>query len=208
MQVADILAQIGRFVVQLIDSLGYGGIAILMALSSAGIPIPSEVIMPSAGALVAQGKFQLWAVVLFGATGALCGSLALYLVGRYAGRRFLIRYGRYILLSERELTLAEKFFLKYGWLALFLGQMLPLIRCYIAFPAGVSKMKIWMLFIASFLGSLIWSFLLGFIGVRLGDKWEIIEPYFREFDIIILAVLLVLLIIAIIFRFKGRTALT
>jgi len=208
MQIADILALIGRFIVQAIDSLGYGGISLLMGIGAAGIPLPSEIIMPSSGALVAQGRFNLWGIALSGAMGTIFGSLILYSLGKYLGRELILRYGRYILLSQRELEVAERFFLKYGWLALFLGQMIPLVRSYIALPAGIGKVKLWVLVIASFLGSLIWSFFLGFLGMRLGDNWSQIEPYFREFDYLILLAILSLIIIAIWLRLGKRTSLT
>lgn len=177
-----------------------------MGLGSCGIPLPSEVIMPSSGALVSQGRLSLWGIAISGAIGTLWGSLILYYFGRYVGREFILRYGRYVLLSPKELSLAERFFQRYGWLALFLGQMIPLIRAYIALPAGVGKAKIWAFCIASFSGSLIWALGLGFIGMHLGDNWGKIEPYFRKFDYLILSLIALLLIVAVWWRMAKRTS--
>jgi len=208
MQIADLLTHIGRFVLQTIDSLGYGGIFTLMALGAMGIPLPSEVIMPSSGALVVSGRFTLLGITIAGAIGTLIGSLIFYFIGSYIGRDFIIRYGRYILLSQRELTIAENFSRKYGWIALFLGQMLPIVRAYISFPAGVARMKVWLVAVACFLGASLWSLTLGFLGTKLGDNWEKIQPYFRHFDYLLLISLIVLLALAIWFRLRGRSSLT
>ncbi len=207
MQIADILTHMGRFIAEVIDSLGYGGIALLMGMGAMGIPLPSEVIMPASGALVAQGRFNLLCITFSGALGTLCGSLIFYSLGRYIGRGFVLRYGRYILLSPKELTIAERFFLKYGWIALFLGQMIPLLRAYIALPAGISKMKIRLVGVTCFLGALVWSFTLGFLGMKLGDNWERIEPYFRQIDYLVLSILFLLIIFAIWLRVR-KSSLT
>jgi membrane protein YqaA with SNARE-associated domain len=131
------LSQVARFITDTIDAMGYGGIFLLMGVSSSGIPLPSEVILPFSGVLADKGHFSLLGIALFGALGSLCGTIALYLIGKNFGRAFFIRYGKYLFVSHRELSLAESFFQKYGWLAVFLGQLLPLIRTYIAFPAGM-----------------------------------------------------------------------
>lgn len=179
-----------------------------MALGAMGIPLPSELIMPSSGALVVSGRFTLLGITIAGALGTLVGSLLFYFIGIYIGRDFVIRYGRYILFSQKELTMAEKFFLKYGWIALFLGQMIPLVRAYISFPAGVARMKVWLVAVACFLGASLWSFALGFWGMKLGDNWEKIEPYFRQVDYLVLLIIVLLLALAIWFRLRGRSSLT
>ncbi|MBC7330478.1 DedA family protein [bacterium] len=198
------LSQVARFITDTIDAMGYGGIFLLMGISSSGIPLPSEVILPFSGALAGKGRFSLLGIALFGAFGSLGGTFVLYLIGKNFGRAFFIRYGKYLFVSHREISLAESFFRKYGWLAVFLGQLLPLIRTYIAFPAGMGKLNLAVVAGTSFSGSFIWSFSLASIGFKLGENWQRIEPFFREFDYLVLATILLLLLFAIWLRLKGK----
>lgn len=208
MQISGILIYIGQFIIKTIDLLGYIGTAFLMALGGMGIPLPSEIIMPFSGALVAQRRFNFLGITLAASIGTLLGSTILYCIGRYVGRNFFIRYGRYLFLSQKELTIAEKFFLKYGWIAILLGEMIPVIRAYIAFPAGIARVKFVIFFVACFVGAFMWSFALTFAGMKLGDNWEQIEPFFRQVDYLILLLIFLLVALAIWLRFKGRTSLT
>ena len=198
------LSQVARFITDTIDAMGYGGIFLLMGVSSSGIPLPSEVILPFSGALAEKGRFSLLGIALFGALGSLCGTIALYLIGKNFGRAFFIRYGKYFFVSHRELSLAESFFQKYGWLAVFLGQLLPLIRAYIAFPAGMGKINLAIVAGTSFSGSFIWSLSLASVGFKLGENWQRIEPFFREFDYLILIAIILLFLLAVLLRLKGR----
>ena len=198
------LSQIARFITNTIDSMGYGGIFLLTGISSAGIPLPSEIILPFSGALAEKGHFHILGIAIFGAFGSLCGTFVLYLIGKHFGRAFFIRYGKYLFVSHKELSLAESFFQKYGWLAVFLGQLLPLIRTYIAFPAGMGKVNIAVVATYSFSGSFIWSLSLASLGFKLGENWKRIEPYFREFDYLVLIAVLFSLLFAIWLRLKGK----
>lgn len=179
-----------------------------MALGGMGIPLPSEVIMPFSGALVAQGRFNFLGIILCASIGTLLGSTILYCIGRYVGRNFFIRYGRYFLVSQKELAIAERFFLKYGWIAILLGEMIPIIRAYIAFPAGIAKVKIRIFIVVCFLGAFIWSFALTFAGMKLGDNWEQIEPFFRQMDYLVLFIIFVIIALAIFLRIRGKSSLT
>ncbi|MGB9878037.1 MAG: DedA family protein [bacterium] len=199
---ANFLGEIGRFIINTIDAMGYPGVFLLMVLSSSAVPLPSEIVMPFSGVLVGKGRFNLFLISLCGATGSLLGSLLLYLIGSYLGRAFLLRYGKYFLFSPSELSRAERFFWCYGWVALFFGQFIPLIRSYIALPAGLGKLNIGITSATCFTGSLLWSFSLAFLGFKLGENWRQLEPYFRKFDYLVLFAILLLVFLAIWHRIK------
>jgi membrane protein DedA with SNARE-associated domain len=201
---AHFLSQVAHFITNTIEAIGYGGIFILMGISSSGIPLPSEVILPFSGALAEKGRFSLLGIALFGALGSLSGTIVLYSIGKRYGKAFFIRYGKYLFLSHKELSLAESFFQKHGWLAVFLGQLLPLIRAYIAFPAGMGRVNIGIVAGTSLSGSFLWSFILASIGFKLGENWEIIGPYFREFDYLVLIIIVILFSLMVWLRLKGK----
>ncbi|MGZ7049838.1 MAG: DedA family protein [Methanobacterium sp.] len=180
-----IVESVSNFAISLIENLGYWGIFIGMTLESACIPLPSEVIMPFAGFVVNEGKLTLWGITLVGALGNLFGSLIAYFVGLKGGRPFLEKYGKYLLIGHRELDLADSWFKKYGHEAVFISRMLPIIRTFISLPAGIARMDLKKFIIYTFLGSLPWTFALGYIGIQLGREWSIIKNYFQILDIIV-----------------------
>ncbi len=180
--IADILTWIASLIINIISSTGYFGVTFLMALESACLPIPSEIIMPFSGYLVVIGKFALWPVIIWGAIGNLIGSIIAYFIGIYGGRAFIKKYGKYILLSQEELDKSENFFKKYGSLSIFFSRLLPIVRTFISLPAGIARMPFWKFCFYTLIGSLPWSALLTYIGVFLGENWRIVEVYFRKFD--------------------------
>jgi membrane protein DedA with SNARE-associated domain len=190
----EILAQVSSLILAVISGLGYFGVFLLMALESACLPIPSEIIMPFSGYLVAAGKFSLWFVVIAGTLGNLAGSIVAYFVGYYGGRPLVEKYGKYILISSHDLDRAEAWFKKYGSASIFFSRLLPIVRTFISFPAGVAKMPFWKFCLYTVLGCLPWSILLTYVGIVLGDNWKSIEVYFHKFDwvVLILAVLLII----------------
>jgi membrane protein DedA with SNARE-associated domain len=170
-----------------ISQYGYMGIILLMALESATLPVPSEIVMPFAGFLVwEQGVMNLPGVILAGTIGCTLGSIAAYAVGYYAGRPVILRYGKYVLLSERHLVQAERWFARYGGKATFIARLLPIIRTVISLPAGISKMKFKPFVLYSFVGSLPWTAWLAYVGFWLGPNWEEIGSVFRGMDILVL----------------------
>jgi len=185
-----IINLVTNFVINIISSWGYFGVGLMMAIESVCIPLPSEIIMPFAGFLVAQGKFTLLGVTLAGALGCLVGSVAAYAVGIYGGRAFIEKYGGYILISKHDLNLADKFFNKYGSSAIFFSRLLPVIRTFISLPAGIAKMNFTKFVVYTFLGSLPWCFALAYIGKKLGDNWDTLGVYFHKFDFVIVIVIL------------------
>lgn len=187
-----ILETLASIVIQTIETTGYAGIGFLMALESANIPIPSEVIMPFAGYLVSKGEFGFWQVVFCGAIGNLLGSLASYALGFYGGRAFLARYGKWFFITPHDVALADRLFWKYGAIIAFVSRVLPVVRTFISFPAGVAKMDLRKFALYTFAGSFLWSGLLAYIGVQLGENWHSLEGYFRTFDWLVAGILLCL----------------
>jgi membrane protein DedA with SNARE-associated domain len=188
--VAKLFSLLAAAIIDLITRGGYLGIVLLMGIESACIPLPSEVIMPFSGYLVFQGTLVLWLVVLAGAIGCVLGSLLAYAVGAWGGRRLVERYGKYVLVSRRDLDLADRWFREHGGIIVFVGRLLPVVRTFIAFPAGVARMPVWRFCVYTFLGSLIWCALLAWIGMKLGQHWDTLGGWFHRFDAVILAVLL------------------
>jgi len=184
-----ILAVLFVFIKSMIAFSGYGGIVILMGIESACIPLPSELIMPFAGYLVFEGTMKLFWVATAGAIGCNLGSLVAYEIGFYGGRPLVVRYGRWILLGNPELDLAEKFFARWGYLAVFFARLLPVIRTFIALPAGIAQMPRGRFHIYTFLGSWPWCFALAWFGMKLGENWRFLSKYLHKFDAVILVVL-------------------
>jgi membrane protein DedA with SNARE-associated domain len=186
--VAKIIGILSSFIVGVISTLGYSGIVLLMAIESACIPLPSEIIMPFSGYLVSRGEMNLWAVGVAGAVGCVVGSWVAYYAGMYGGRPFIEKYGRYILLSRHDLDLADRWFAKYGELIVFTARLLPAIRTFIAFPAGVARMNMTRFTIYTFAGSLPWCLGLAYVGQKLGEQWdkdETLKTWFHRFDFVI-----------------------
>jgi membrane protein DedA with SNARE-associated domain len=187
----DLLAQITNFITNTISAWGYVGVALLMAIESAAIPLPSEIIMPFAGFLVDSGRFSLMGLGFAGAIGSVIGSWITYFLGYFGGRALITRYGKFVFISEHDLDLTEKFFQRFGTWSTFIGRVLPVVRTFISIPAGIGKVPFWSFTLASFVGSFIWSYFLAWLGFKLGENWHSLEGYFRKFDIVIVALILV-----------------
>jgi membrane protein DedA with SNARE-associated domain len=202
--VTSFIELLGRFIIAVISGSGYAGILLLMAIESACIPLPSEVIMPFSGYLVSTGRFNLWAVAVAGALGCNLGSLVAYYVGAWGGRPLVERYGRYALVSRHDLEMADRFFARYGEWAVFIARLLPVIRTFIALPAGISRMNVWRFHLYTFLGSLPWCLVLAYLGLKLGPRYTILREYFHRFDTV-LGVLIVAAIVWFVYdRWKNR----
>ena len=181
-----------NFTIHLIENMGYWGVFAGMMLESACIPLPSEIIMPLSGYVAYEGKMTLLGITLIGTLGNLAGSLIAYLVGLKGGRPFLQEYGRYVFITQRRLEMADWWFEKYGDKAVFISRLIPIIRTFISLPAGITRMDLKKFVIYTFIGSLTWTFALGYLGFRLGHDWEIIRNYFHILDIfVVLGVLTV-----------------
>jgi len=186
--IARLIEFISGIIVATISLMGYSGIVMLMAIESACIPLPSEIIMPFSGYLVSTGELNLWLVALAGAIGCVLGSLVAYWVGMYGGRPLIEKYGRYLLVSRRDLDMADRWFAKRGEIIVFVSRLLPAIRTFIAFPAGVAKMDLKRFIIYTFAGSFPWCLGLAYVGQKLGEKWnkdDTLKTWFHRFDFLI-----------------------
>ena len=195
--IARLLEAVGAFVVSVISHLGYPGILLLMAIESACIPLPSEVIMPFSGALTVAGiaarygrePFSLFWVATVGALGCNLGSVVAYEIGYYGGRPLVEKFGAWILLSRKELDWADHFFERRGGVTVFVSRLLPVVRTFIALPAGVAQMPRLRFHVYTFLGSWPWCFVLAYLGMKAGENWGYLRKYFHQFDVVIAVVL-------------------
>ncbi len=185
-----ILAWLAGIIINAISELGYAGVALLMAIESANIPLPSEIIMPFSGYLAYTGQFTIFWAGFSGAIGCVIGSIASWAIGYWGGRPLLDKFGKYILISHRDLDRAEFWFKKRGELTVFVGRLLPIIRTYISLPAGIAKMSVWKMSIYTFLGSLPWCIALAWIGKKAGENWDTLGKYFHGFDWAILILII------------------
>ena len=199
--------QILDFIRSVYDTIGWTGVIFLMAIESACIPLPSELIMPFAGWFLVGdlGAMGLVLAGFCGAVGNVIGSLIAYWVGAKGGRPFLKKYGKYLLISEHEIDTAERWFNKYGDSITFFSRLLPVIRTFISLPSGIARMNIWKFILYSFLGAFIWSTGLAYGGYVLGQNWEKIRDAMRPFDIPIVVICLLLIVIFIWWRWRKRS---
>ena len=188
------------FLTNLYGAVGYLGVLVAMAIESAMIPLPSELILPFAGFLVSDptaverltgGQWNYWLVVIAATIGNTTGSLIAYGIGAWGGRPFLERYGRYLLIRPHEIELAEQFFEKYGAATAFFSRLLPIVRTFISFPAGVARMNLAKFVIYSTAGAFIWSAILVELGVLFGERWTDIRHALQPFDLLIAVVVFV-----------------
>jgi len=192
----SILTPVVSWVTSQIASLGYLGVVIMMAIESACIPLPSEVIMPFAGYLTIKTPqnpqpMTLLGAAVAGAVGCVIGSIAAYYAGCYGGRPFIEKYGKYVLIRAKDLDRADAWFAKYGNAAIFVSRLLPVVRTFISFPAGIAKMRMPTFIVYTFLGSLPWCYALAYVGRMLGERWDSIKSYFHDADIVIAAIIVI-----------------
>lgn len=195
-----------EWITNFIAQIGYPAIFVLMTLESALIPIPSEITMPFAGFLVGRGLLNFWIAVFLGSLGNLAGSLIAYVLGYWGQKRFvknLIRkYGKFLLITYDEIERAEKWLRNHGELIAFGSRLMPVVRTFISLPAGFSQMNVTKFSIYSFAGALFWSIFLTYSGVLLGKNWNILEDYFRKFDIFIVGAGIALVVGYFGYKFK------
>ncbi len=173
-----IVAVLAHFIIAVISISGYAGVLLLMAIESACVPLPSEIIMPFAGYLVHVGQLKLIWVATAGALGCNLGSAVAYWIGAWGGRPFIAKYGRFVLLDQHDLDRAEHFFRRFGGITVFLARLMPVIRTFIALPAGIAKMPQLRFHLYTFLGSWPWCFALAYAGMKLGQAWDT-DPRFK-----------------------------
>jgi membrane protein DedA with SNARE-associated domain len=191
--IEHILLLLAGFIKSVISSLGYPGIAVLMGVESACVPLPSEVIMPFAGYLVYSGRFSSIAMVAtLGAIGCNLGSVLAYEVGAYGGRPLIERFGKYILMNRHDLDASDRFFQRYGSITVFVGRLLPVVRTFIALPAGIARMPRGKFHLYTFAGSWPWCYALAYFGFTLGLRWDTdprLKQWMHRFDALIVLAL-------------------
>ncbi len=189
------------FITNMYVTLGLAGIVVAMALESCCIPLPSEIVMPLAGVMFVEGKLlagvNFWLglvlLALAGAIGCLIGSIAAYGIGYAGGRPLMLKYGRYVLISQHDADMADRFFQRWGGATAFFSRLMPIVRTYISLPAGITKMPLFKFSIYTFLGSFPWCFLLAYVGTIVGNNLAVLTPIFRSFEVVIIIALVILL---------------
>jgi membrane protein DedA with SNARE-associated domain len=181
---------ISEFAIHVLDTTGYAGAALLMALESMIAPVPSEAVMPFVGFLVADGKWTLWEAVLATSFGSFAGSYLSYLLGYYGGRPAVLKVGRFLLLDVRDLERTERFFQgqKSAW-TLFACRFIPVVRHLVSIPAGIGRMRFWPFAIASTTGATLWNCFLLYCGYKLRENWSMVQDYRHHFDALIIGML-------------------
>jgi membrane protein DedA with SNARE-associated domain len=195
------------WIIATISAIGYLGIALLMAIESACIPLPSEIIMPFSGYLVSTGRFDLLLVATAGALGCNIGSSIAYAVGYFGGRPLVEKWGRYILVSRRDLDTVDRFFARFGSVTVFICRLLPVVRTFIALPAGIARMPQVKFQLYTFIGSWPWCFALAYVGEQLGARWDTdpeLRNLFHRFDAAIIALFVLLVVWYVARHWKHR----
>ncbi|OLC55587.1 MAG: alkaline phosphatase [Acidobacteria bacterium 13_1_40CM_4_69_4] len=183
--VTDLLKWVAAFITAAISSLGYLGVFLMMAIESAAIPLPSEIIMPFSGFLAYRNEFTLHGAAFWGAAGCVFGSWAAYAAAAWGGRPFVERYGRYVFISRRDLDLAERLFRRYGSPIIFFSRLLPVVRTFISLPAGLARMPLGRFTVYTFVGSYPFCYALAYLGYTLGEHWHTLESSFRKYDVLV-----------------------
>ena len=181
------------------ETYGYTAMFITMVLENANVPIPSEIVLGFAGYLIAQGVFDMHTTIVVGTLAGIVGSVLSYWMGEYGGRPLLLKYGKYVFFNEHKFELAENMFNKYGGAAIFFGRLLPGIRTFISFPAGMARYPMWHFIIWTTLGTIPWTILLVYLGKVLGENWQDLIAYNHEFLVVMVVVFV---IIAAVLGFK------
>jgi membrane protein DedA with SNARE-associated domain len=200
-----IVAPLSAFILSTIASLGYGGIVLCMAIESACIPLPSEIIMPFSGYLVTTGRFTLWGVALAGAIGNVLGSWIAYGAGRRSGRAAAEGLARFKLIRIEEYERAERWLQKHGLKVVFWTRLLPIVRTFVSLPAGAARVPFWRFTLYTFLGSLPWALGLAYVGVLFRENWEKIQNVWHGFDLVVAIGLLLLFALFLRQHFRGSS---
>ena len=199
----QILVNVINWIESVITAMGPWGISLLMAIESCNIPLPSEAILPFAGYLVSKGVMTIHTASIFGAIGCVLGSIPSYLLGALGGRPFIEKYGKWFLISKKDLEQADKWQQKWGDGAFFICRMLPVVRTFISLPAGILKANFPKFIAFTFLGSLVWSYFLVWVGIKFGMHSELFKTIWHKFDILIVVSCVVLFVLYVHHHFKN-----
>lgn len=196
---------VSQFAIKCLETAGYAGAALLMALESMIAPIPSEAVMPFVGFLVADGKWNLWASIAATSLGSIVGSLASYWMGLYGGKPLVLKVGRYLLLDRHDLELTECFFRRRsGTATVFISRFIPVVRHLISIPAGMGRMPLMPFLAATFVGATIWNTFLLVCGMLLREHWGVVQRYSHQVDLVVVGLLIVVLVVFVRFKMVHR----
>ncbi len=201
-----ILNDVINWCTNVIAVFGLPGIFVLMFLESACIPIPAETTMMFAGFAVSQGKMGLAAAIVAGVAGNVAGAWLVYYVGLYGGRPFIDRYGKYVFLKHEHIELTERWFARYGAIAVFFCRIIPGVRSFVSLPAGVARMAMWKFTLYTALGCIPFVAVLTWLGVKVGANWQRYEQQFKWLDYAVAAVIVALVVWVVVRRLRRRTA--
>jgi len=193
-----------QFFISIIERGSYVGVGFLMTLESMVAPVPSEAVMPFAGFLWARGLMSPWLIIFSSTLGSIIGSLISYYIGKWGGRLFIEKYGKYFLLNQHHLEITEKFFTRYGAKAIFFSRFIPVVRHLISLPAGVGKMNIFKFSVYTIVGAGLWNSFLAYFGYYLGSQWEEIRKYSEILDLAVVLLIILAIGLWIYKRLKRR----
>lgn len=200
----ELLGGLGKFIQQIIETLGYPGIILVMAAENIFPPIPSELVMPLAGFMAYEGKFNIIAVIIAGMVGSVVGALALYWLGAWANetviRRFVRRWGRYAFISEKDLDVTLGYFSRHGEAVIFFGRLIPIVRSLISIPAGMERMPLPKFLLFTVLGTTIWSAILSYAGWALRSQWNLVLGYVKQYEHVVLALVVLAVLVFLYMR--------
>lgn len=198
----EYLEHILTIIKNIISHFGFWGIGVGMAIESACIPLPSEAVLPLGGVMVAEGRFSMLVANIAVNVGSILGSLLAYFVGKYGGRPFILKYGKYFFVSEKHFHQAEKTFTKYGIAAVFFGRLMPVVRTFISLPAGIARINVFKFVLFSLIGMIPWNATLIYCGYKFMDNYEtVVRPIFKKFEYGFIAAFMIV-VVAIIIKFK------
>jgi membrane protein DedA with SNARE-associated domain len=190
--------------VNIISSLGYPGVFFLMMLESMVFPVPSELVMPFAGFLVADGKMSLWFAIIASSIGSITGSLISYYMAYFGGAPFISKFGRFVFLDREELGWTQRWFQKRGSWTILFSRFIPVVRHLISIPAGLGRMKLWKFIVATLIGATIWNSFLLWVGIKLRERWELVHQYSSQLDYLVIGLIVLALVYYIYKHLKHR----
>lgn len=201
----DLVKSFASIITGVINDLGYFGIALGMFIESACIPLPSELVLPLGGFMVAEGRLTLLGANIAVIVGSLLGSTLAYWIGFYGGRAFILKYGKYFFVSSDNFYKAEQTFNKYGSRAVFFGRLLPVVRTFISLPAGITRMNFFKFILYSTLGMLPWNFILIFLGYKFSENYEtVVRPIFKKFEYLCIVSIVLVLVVALLLYIRQK----
>ena len=199
------MQEVAKFFQDVVETLGYPGLFLLVLLESTLVPVPSTLVFPFAGFLAAKGVFSLPLVLIINSVGALVGSGIGYWVGAAGGKPLLLKYGKYLLIRRKDIERTEQWFANHGKATVLIARFVPVVRHIISMPAGIARMRLVPFFVQTFIGSTLWGGFLILLGYYMGEHWDTVANKIKRFDLVIgVTIVVAVLVIAVRFFLKRR----